>query len=103
MPHQAVLIEDVLDHLYLAAGDPSGWTDCIISLARVFEADAAVFLAQRSDDVGYAVGASTGISADLVRRYDSTSTRLIPGFSRCGRGKSSAWLPGAASCARCQS
>ena len=80
MPHQAVLIEDVLDHLYLAAGDPSGWTDCIISLARVFEADAAVFLAQRSDDVGYAVGASTGISADLVRRYDEYFNTVDPWF-----------------------
>ncbi len=80
MPHQATHIEDVLDHLYLAAGEPSGWTDCIISLARAFEADAAVFLAQRPGDAGYAVGASTGISADLIRSYDEYFNTVDPWF-----------------------
>lgn len=80
MANQAGRIEDLLDLLYLAAAERSAWTDCLASLARLFEAQAGVFIAQRSGDARYGVGASIGISSEMIRQYDQYYNALDPWF-----------------------
>ncbi|MBX9602210.1 MAG: helix-turn-helix transcriptional regulator [Bryobacteraceae bacterium] len=80
MPKQPERLEELLDLLYLAAAEPSAWPDFLTSLARVFEAHVAVFIAQRAGDLRYTVGAYTGISSETVRRYDEYYNLVDPWF-----------------------
>lgn len=80
MANQAARIEDLLDLLYLAAAERSAWADCLASLARLFEAQVGVFIAQRSGDARYAVGASIGIPGEMIRQYDEYYHALDPWF-----------------------
>jgi DNA-binding CsgD family transcriptional regulator len=80
MLKQPERIEDLLDLLYLAAAEPSAWPEFLISLARLFEAHAAVFLSQEAGDTRYTVGASTGISSKTIRRYDEYYSVVDPWY-----------------------